>query len=84
MFKHGTAEEQGQICFELLKMTVPSTTGLGLASDYIQREHVQNFIEKLLEMNEQAIHSFYAKTELDPRLPIKRGIPPPLDSKTSL
>jgi hypothetical protein len=66
------------VCFELIKMTVPSTAGLSLSSDYIQREHVQNYVEKMINQNEQMVHSFYAKTELDPRLPIKRGKMSPL------
>ena len=43
------------------------------ASDYISRDHVQTYTEKLIYQNEQLVHSFYAKTEFDPRLPIRKG-----------
>ena len=55
----------GQICFELMKMT----TGV----EYLSREQITLFSEKLVNLNEQVIHTFYAKTEFDPRLPIKKG-----------
>lgn len=66
MFRNGKPEEMGQLCFELMKMT----TG----SDYLSREHITIFTEKLVNLNEQYIQTFYAKTEFDPRLPIKKGI----------
>ena len=47
-------------------------TGQG-STEYISRDHVQGFIERLINYNEQMVHSFYAKTEYDPRLPIKKG-----------
>ena len=68
VFKHGKVDELGQICFELMKMT----TG----TEYLSREHISLFTEKLIYLNEQVVHSFYAKTEFDPRLPIKKGTPP--------
>lgn len=40
--------------------------------DYISRDHVQTYTEKLINQNEQLVHSFYAKTEFDPRLPIRK------------
>lgn len=59
----------GQICFDLIKMGSFTSSS---TSEYISREYVQNYIEKFLSQNEQLVHSFYAKTEFDPRLPIKR------------
>lgn len=46
------------------------TTGV----EYLSREQITLFSEKLVNLNEQIIHTFYAKTEFDPRLPIKKGI----------
>lgn len=70
VFKYGTIEEHAQLCFELLKMA----GGSSISQEYIQREHVHNFIERMIQQNEQLVHSFYAKTEFDPRVPIRRGI----------
>ncbi|CDW76980.1 ubiquitin carboxyl-terminal hydrolase 15 [Stylonychia lemnae] len=64
VFKYGRPEEMGQICFELMKINSPS--------DILAREHIVSFVEKLVDINEQQIQTFYAKTEFDPRLPIKR------------
>lgn len=46
------------------------TTG----ADYLSREHISLFTEKLVYLNEQVVLSFYSKTGFDPRLPIKKGI----------
>ena len=74
VFKHGLPEELAQVCFELMKMTSGNQLAAGgSASEYITRDHVQTFTEKLISQNEQLVHSFYAKTELDPRLPIRKG-----------
>jgi hypothetical protein len=45
------------------------TTGV----EYLSREQITLFSEKLVNLNEQIIHTFYAKTEFDPRLPIKKS-----------
>jgi hypothetical protein len=74
VFKHGTSEELAQVCFELIKMTSGNNFNQsGEPSEYISRDNIQSFIEKLNNQGEQLVHSFYAKTEFDPRLPIKRG-----------
>ena len=41
--------------------------------EYLSREQITLFSDKLVNLNEQIIHTFYAKTEFDPRLPIKKG-----------
>lgn len=71
VFKHGTTEEVAQLCFELIKMA-SFTPGSTINTEYISRDHVQGYIERFINQNEQMVHSFYAKTEFDPRLPIKR------------
>lgn len=55
----------GQLCFELIKMQTQS--------EYLSREHFSDFIDRIVQMNEQQIQSFYARTEIDPRAPINKG-----------
>ncbi len=47
-----------------------------VSNEYIHRDHVHAFTEKIVQQNEQIVHSFYAKSDLDPRLPIRKGIVP--------
>jgi hypothetical protein len=65
VFKQGRTDELGQLCFELMKITS--------GAEYLSREHISLFTEKFVSLNEQVVLSFYAKTEFDPRLPIKKG-----------
>jgi hypothetical protein len=66
-----------QVCFEMIKAgsggggTTPNAAMFG--QDYIQRDHVHGFVERVIHKNEQLVHSFYAKTEFDPRVPIRKG-----------
>ncbi len=49
-----------------------SFTNTNAQLEYISRDYVQTYIEKFINQNEQLVHSFYAKTEFDPRLPIRK------------
>lgn len=66
VLRHGNKNELACLYYEIMK--------LGSGSEYIAKENIQLFVERIVNMPGEQVNIFYQKTKFDNRLPIKKGI----------